>query len=215
MPRSPIPLVVLALLGLVGLVNLPTPALADPPTPMNSTIPNSVLLVGLGPAGPDSALGHCVVTYRDLANNPVPGAVIFWDFSACDAVWIADDQHDPRVTVDCAARTISAITDQNGSASFTFVGGGLQPGSTGPQVARVYADGLLLGSVKVSAFDLDGSDGVTVADLSFWSADYFSATNPDRSDYNAVGGVTIADLARWALAFFGGNQVESGTPHCP
>ena len=191
-------------------------AIAQVPSPANSTIPNHVNLVGLGPAGADSVSGHCYVVHRDLANNPVPGAVITFDFSAVGDMTIASDQPDPRLTVNCATRTVSAVTDANGRADLTIVGAGIpgRPASAQFQF-HIYADGILLGSPTLSAFDLNGTGGVDLTDLGLWLVDYVSGTNPMRSDFDGTGGVSLVDFSIWSAAFFHAGSPQSAASYCP
>lgn len=186
----------------------------DPP-PSNSTIPSLVPLVGHSGAVPDSALGRVTVTVRDLANNPVPNAHVVFDFSGMTDVRIAADPLDPRLLVNCLTRTVRAITGADGVASATIMGsstGGV--GSPTGSRVKIYADGVLLGAVPVAIYDLDGSGGVAIPDLSIWTADYFSVTNPARSDYDGNGIVSIPDLSRWGAAFFAGGSKASAVV-CP
>lgn len=201
---------------LVSAVCVASTARADLPTPANSTIPLHVNLVGYGPAGPDSAMGQCEVIFRDLANSPIPGAQVDFYFADVGDMTIASDPLDPRLTVRCLPRIVSAVTDVNGRAVFTIVGAGIpgRPASTQFQF-HVYADGVLLGSPTVSAFDLDGVGGVNMNDLALWFADYISGANPMRSDYDGSGGVTGADLSRWAAVYFGGGSTQSAASYCP
>jgi hypothetical protein len=130
-------------------------ALAGLPTPVNAVVPGHVLLVGLGPAGPDSVSGHVTCIIRDLSNNPIFESVVTFDFSACTDLAIASDQADPRVFTICSNRLVRALTDRNGIAHFTIIGAG-----TGPERS-----------------DLDGSGTVNGVDLSVWAAAYFSGRN--------------------------------------
>lgn len=192
-----------------------SPAFAGVPNPVNWTIPSHVTLVGLGPAGPDSAVGHVTCVIRDLANNPMPGSVVTLDFSACTDIAIADDQRDPRLFADCSARCVSAVTDVNGIARFTVIGAGTAGPIHPPSALRVYADGYYAGSPSVAVFERDGAGGLTLADLAFWTVDLFSATNPERSDLNGSLYVDIADLSVWAAAYFNGNNSLPTGPYCP
>lgn len=210
MPRSPL----FALLAAALLCG--APAHAQIPSPANSTIPGHVNLVGFGPVGADSASGHCYVIFRDLANNPVPGVTITFEFQAIQDMTIASDQPDPRLTVNCATRTVSAVTDANGRADFTIVGAGIpgRPASTQFQF-HVYADGVLLGSPMLSAFDLDGVGGVKLNDLALWFADYVTATSPMRADFDGSGNVSLSDLSIWSAAYFGSGSTQSAASYCP
>lgn len=187
-----------------------SPAFADA-VPANSTIPSRINLVAAGPTGAGSGLGSdATVVYRDFAANPVPGAPVVLDFSACHDVALAVDQMNPDLTVDCAAHTVTAITTAAGVASFTVIGRGLPGVAPEPDGSLgIYADGTLLGWISVGAFDPDGVNGVKLSDLALWTADYFSQANPSRSNYNGIGGVDLLDLADWGRAYFNGTNSES------
>lgn len=172
-------------------------------------------LVGLGPAGADSAMGQATCTIRDLANIPVPGVVVTFDFSACTDLAVASDQGDPRLFTNCPARSVSAMTDANGNARFTIIGRGTAGPVHPSSSLHVYADGVLAGSPSVGVLERDGSGGLTLADLSFWAADYFSGTNPERAELNGITGVNLLDLSMWANAYFGGNSTFPAGPYCP
>src|SRR5262249_49284417 len=94
----------------------------------------------------------------------------------------------------------------NGAGATTLLGGG-----------RIFANGVQFGSPTVSAFDLDGVNGVGANDLSIWLADFGTPGNPayGRSDYDCSGGVGVNDLAVWIAAFGSGAQVQSCSATCP
>ena len=192
------------------------PAGADTPIPpINATIPDHVVLVGRGPAGPDSAIGHVTVTIRDFANNPIEGSHVIFDFLACTDMAPAADQRDPRLSVDCSWPHVTAVTDANGIARLTVLGAGASGPATPPGAFKVYADGVLLGFPRLSVLERDGVNGLTLADLGFWAADLFSDLHPMRSDFDGNGFVGLADLSIWAAAYFnGGNTVPIGAV-CP
>jgi len=201
-------------LGLLclALAGAPAPASGDPFT---DTIPNHILVVARGPNGADTAMGRATVVIRDLAANPVPGVTVTIDFSACPDVAISQDQLDARYTVDCGLLTVTAVTDADGRADFTVLGTTRLVAPAGHACARIYANGILEAAVPVAVLDRDGTGGLTPADLSIWSADYFSATDPDRANLDAIAGVDLKDLAVWADAYFGGNDTASAGPYCP
>lgn len=200
------------------------PVIAGPgyPDPANSTVPCAIVVV---PAPAASAAHEVVVVHRDLANNPVPGAAIRIDFSACGGdVRIAQQQR-PGTSADCPTRSITQLTDADGRAVFRIIGGG-SGGICAAQgaCAEVRADGVLLATVQAAVLDLDGISGLTAADLSLFMHDFFNgAIQPGycaRGDYNFVQGacvtqeLTSADLSIWFNAYF----VEGGTwtvPLCP
>jgi len=191
------------------------PAFAGVPGPGNWRLPAHVTLVGLGPAGPDSAVGHVTCTILDLANGPVPGTVVTLDFSSCSDIAIVSDQRDPRLFTNCPARSVSAVADANGVARFTIMGSGKMAPAHSPQSLRIYGDGIYGGSASVAVLERDRSGGLTLADMSFWAADYFSGANPERADLDAVTGVNLLDLSVWAGAYFSGSNAYTAGPYCP
>lgn len=190
-------------------------ALANTPSPMNHTIPTHVVLVGHGPAGPDSVTGHVYCIIRDLASNPVPNSEVRFDFSGCTDLTIATDQRDPRLTVNCAQRTVTAITDQNGRVDLTIMGAATGGPPSPRQSMRIYADGVLIGSPPVAVLERDGFAGLTLADLSLWAADWFSGMELERADLDGSGWVSVADLSVWARAYFDGDNTYAIGTVCP
>lgn len=190
-------------------------ALADVPSPFNWLIPSHVRIVGVGSAGPDSVLGHVECVIRDLAMNPMPGAIVTFDFYECTDLVLASDQQDPRLSVNCAYRGVSAVTDEHGIARFTILGAGTQEPAHAPHSLNVYADGVFAGSPSVAVFERDGAGGLTLADLAYWTLDLFSGEYVERADLDGSGDVSIADLSVWAAAYFNGNNAFIAGPYCP
>jgi len=190
-------------------------AFAGPPSPGNSTIPSHMLVVGQGPAGPDSAMGQAACAYRDLANHPIVGAIVTLDFSACNDLVLASDQLDPRLATNCAAKTVSAVTDANGVARFTIMGSAIAAPAHPPQALHISANEEYLGGVAVGVLERDGSAGLTLADMAYWAADYFGSTNPERADLDGLSGVNLNDLSVWARAYFNGHNTLPAGPYCP
>lgn len=191
--------------------------------PCNSDAPGLIILVGLGADGSADPLGAFTVNVRDFNNVPVENSQVVLDFSGCPDSRLCADQHDPNVTVNCAAHSISRLTNVNGQATFRVLGcaihQGASPGSIGACL-YVYADGVFVGTPgcggahRVAALDQNGG-GVDGADMSPFLADYFSGKNYARSDYNGDGVVDGNDFSLWLVAFFaGGSAVSGGTP-CP
>lgn len=191
-------------------------AVAGIPSPANSSIPSHIHIVGRYGSQPDTSAGLFSVTARDLANNPISGAAIFVDFSWNPDVRLATDQLTSSVTVNCGSRTVRAYTDSRGQAFFTILGTGTgtPAGSTVP-TTRIYLDGMLLGVVPTSIYDLDGLNGIGANDLSLWLNDFGTGTNPLRGDYDGSGFVGANDLSVWLGAFGTGASSQSATPTCP
>lgn len=189
---------------------------ADTPGVGNSTVPACITLVGSDGANA-SALGTFTVIHRDLANNPIAGAQIVVDLSNALDMKLCAQQLAPGVVMDCPNGRATAITDGNGVATFTLLGGSNGAGNATTLLngGRIYGDGVLIGSPTVSAFDLDGQSGVGANDLSAWLGDFASGQPYGRSDYDCSGGIGANDLSFWFSAFGSGTQFVSCAASCP
>jgi hypothetical protein len=197
------------------LLVLAAAALADIPPAPTSTLPAFIRMVGSTAGVPDTLAGKFVVTVRDIANNPVPNADVRVDLSSCLDIHMASDQLNPNYRVDCATRTVGVYTNVDGIAAFTLLGSSWAAGSySGLSCARVYADGVLLGSPTVSAFDLTGSAGLTAADISVWLGDLGSMTYRGRSDFDQNGVLSAGDLSVW-LGVLGKQHSSVTSVACP
>lgn len=196
-------------------------AFAGVPSPANSPIPGRINLVGVDiSAAPDTAalLAKYSFTVRDLANNPIANSAVVIDFNGdVSDTRIGDTQPYFGVTANCGTHGVQALTNASGVVTFVVQGGGKNPtGASHPLLAgKVYADGVLLGSVAVGQYDLDGLGGVVLADLSKWAGDYFSNANPERADYDNLGGVTLLDLSVWSGVYFASKSFASAATYCP
>ena len=194
----------------------PSIALASPPSAANDTTPPCISLVGSYGSAPAPA-GEFYVICRDLANNPMAGAVVVIDLSTCTDLFICADQLDPAATVDCAHKTVSKLTAADGSVHFNVLGGSNGAGNavTFLNGGRIYKNGTLIQSPTVSAFDLDGASGVGAGDLSAFLTDFGSGNPYGRSDYDCSGTVGAGDLSMWLTAFGTGTMAESCAASCP
>jgi hypothetical protein len=183
----------------------------------NAIIPACITLVGSAGAVPATAFGDFQVVLRDLANNPVPNAAITIDLSGCRDLHLCADQLDPAATVDCAHKTVTKRTDASGTVHFTILGGSNGAGNAVTLLngGKIFGDGLFLGSPTVSAFDLDGSNGVAVNDLSVWLSDFGSFVNRGRSDFDCTGAIGINDFSLLLAAYGSGTQITSCATSCP
>jgi hypothetical protein len=179
--------------------------------------PLCISLVGSNAGVPAAAYGQFTITARDLANQPIPGAVIVVDFGECLDVTICADQLDPAASVDCAHKTVTKVAGADGRVEFIVLGGsnGAGNASTLLNGGRLYVNGRLYGSPSVSAYDLDGSGGVGASDLSAWLTDFGSGQNYGRSDYDCSGGIGASDLGLWLTAFASTTMAQSCTSQCP
>jgi pimeloyl-ACP methyl ester carboxylesterase len=190
-------------------------AFAGVPSPGNSSVPGCFSLVGSSVGVPDSLAGKFCVTVRDLANNPLNGSSVSVDISNASDLKYCDDQLNANYIQNCAAGTVRGFTDATGVACFTLLGSSQGAAATLGGGGRIYADGVLIGSPGVSAYDLDGAGGVGANDLSIWLIDFGSATPYGRSDYDCSGDVGANDLSLWLITFGGAASSESCLGVCP
>jgi hypothetical protein len=184
-----------------------------------STCPSVIRLVGMSGGVADTTLGRTIVRVGRFM-NPLLSTGVVIDFSQAPQVRFASDQPwnttwDGRPSVNCAARTVLAITDINGYAD-AVVAGGVTNLTSGPApVARVYADGVFWGDVPIVAYDLDGHGGVGAADLSLWLSAFGSGLDYGMLDYDQDGKLGAGDLSLWLDAFGSGGNAESAATTCP
>jgi hypothetical protein len=156
------------------------------------------------------------VTVKDLAGNVVAGSNVVLDFSGCTSdVKVGSVQSYHAETVGCSGVTVSNFTNASGVVAFTVIGGRSFSSAHAFGCAKVYADGVLLGSIGVGTYDNNNSTGVNLVDLSFWVNDYLAGTNPDRSDLNGSGTVNLVDLSSWVGTYLAGKSNTSSATVCP
>jgi hypothetical protein len=193
----------------------PASSHATTPSPGNSIAPACITLVG-SDGTHASALGTFTVIHRDLANNPIAGAQIVVDLSNVPDLLLCGQQVAPGVFMDCPNGRAMAITDANGVATFTLLGGSI--GGTGITLqngGRIHADGVLIKTPSVSAYDLDGQGGVGANDISLWLSDFATGQPFGRSDYDCSGSVGANDISFMLTAFGSSTQTISCASSCP
>ncbi len=189
---------------------------ASPPNPANCTIPSRISLVGSRQGVPDSTFGRFTVYVARLSGYPYAGAEVVVDLSAAPGTRLASSQAPNPIDVNCTAHTVRAWTNVQGLVSFTVMGSSSDAAlAPGPSQARIYANNVCLGTIPVAAYDLDGQNGVGIADLSIWARDYFSNEYYGRSDYDGDGVLGIGDLSLWTAALYAGGSSSSAASSCP
>ena len=203
------------ILALVSSMFAVAPAVAVAMPVSNSTVPSCISLVGSDGTSA-SSIGTFTVIVRDLANNPMPGVHVRVDLANAPDLRLCAQQLASGVILDCPGNAASVITDGGGRAVFTLMGSAIA-GSSGSGLGngRIYADGTLLSSPTVSAYDLDGASGVGANDFSLWFQDFTIGATYARSDLDCNGYVGANDLSFWLTAFGGGAQSVSCSAKCP
>ena len=159
-PLPVLPLLVL-LVALALPVALAAPAHAGVPSAANSVVDECLNVCPLG----DIAFK---VIVRDLASNPVANSQVWIDVCQAPSVH-ACLQNGCNVLV-------SGLTDASGAVLMHPTAGGVTPAPFS-QLARIYADGVLLTTRVVGSPDQDGDKVVTAADLAI-GASALGTNNP-------------------------------------
>ncbi len=198
----------------------PTHAGATTPSSNASEIPCGINLVGTA-AGSADPRGAFRIVVRGLSQDPIEGASVVIDFGACTPdIRICANQPQAGLFAECSAfgTLVHTTTDAMGTATMRIVGGAANNAAGSPaagaRCARIYADGVLLGSVNVGAFDQNGGGGLNVADVSVWLSDAFDDDLEGRSDFDCSGSVTPADLAVLTSVTFGDGSLTSCAGYC-
>ena len=207
--------------GVSALAECPAPGLGVPCS-ADSDIPCGIRLVGTTSGVPDQR-GEFQIVLRDLAHNPIPDADVSIDFGACATdIRIAASQPTSGVTVDCSTGVpvVHATTDANGIVRIRLVGGANHHASHDPgaafKCAEAWARGENLGRINVSAFDEDGTGGVSPVDVSLWLTDAFAFAGVyvGRSDFDCSFTITPGDLSLLLSTSLGAASLVSATNYC-
>ncbi len=199
-----------ALAAIAILSALPGPAHAvGVPYAPNCLVPSHIDLVGIN--GTTDPAGTFFVNVRDIDGVVIPAATVQIDFGQCSDVVLSAAQPYSGLLVSCVTSTVSATTDGAGTAVFSIAGGIADRTAVSPVgCAEIYANGILIGSVSVAAFDQDGIDGVTTNDLALWLCDLSTPAYEPRSDFDHDGVVSPADLRFMLSVLRIGGSTTSG-----
>ena len=195
-------------------------AMAGVPDPATSSI-GTVINLGGNTAGTVDVLAQKTMTIRDAFNNPIQNSTVVITFTNCTNQDIRLCNNQPNhagALFNCAAKTVTAVTNASGVATFRVAGGANNPGGNPAGAlagcASVQADGVPMGNLTVGAPDENNAGGVTVGDLSSFAGDRFGLYR-GRSDFNGDNAVTVADLALFSQFRFGGGSLASCGAACP
>ncbi len=189
------------------------------PSGQNSTIPMGIRVVGHNESGSPDLSGEFRVTVRDLANNVISGARVRVEFLPCAAVRLCPSQ-EPRITTvncDLDGPWVEGLTGVDGVWRAVIVGCSSGAGApASPGCARIHADGVLLGNVRVALPDLAGCDGVGANDLSVWLGDFVTGLDLQRCDLDFSGMIGANDLSLWLTLFgSGASALNCAAAPCP
>lgn len=199
------------------------------PSAANSTCPGFIRIVGGTPSGPDVTDGLFTVVVRDAVGtgSPIGGSRVTVSFCLAEDLRICQDQQNPAYTVDCEGGTVSALSDLQGVAQFTIIGGSydlLLQGASSRGSVKIYADdpvthqNVLISDESAttglvcSAPDLSGTGGLGASDFSLFANDLGSSWQ--RSDFNGDGVVDVDDESILLGIFGSGRMMISCPSYC-
>ncbi len=193
-------------LAFLLLVLAAPPALAQGvPDPRFTTIDPVVAGNTSGGAIGGTSPGFDVVM-KDVNNAPLAGIVVTLDFSAASIRLCA--VQNPGTTLDCAARTVSRVTNASGAVKFAVRLGGYDNANS----VVVRGNGDQFGPVPVRSTDLDGIDGTTgLGDLALFTANFLTNQTARESDFDGSGTTNLPDLVIFAAEFLD----AATSPYCP
>jgi hypothetical protein len=188
-----------------GFVVVASVASAGVPDPRFSTLDAVVVgnvsgtAIGGAPAGFD-------VTVRDVNNAPLSGRTVTLNFAA-SGMKVFSTQN-AGTTVNCAAKSISRVTNGSGAVNF----GARIAKWNNSNTVEVSADGVVLGNVKGRSTDLDGIDGRTgLNDLAILSTNLLTAPSAQNTDFDLNGVTGLSDLGVFATELLTGPTLS----YCP
>jgi hypothetical protein len=155
--------------------------------------------IGGSPAGFD-------VVVKDVNSAPLAGRTVTLDFSATPMkVYNAQNA---GTTINCAAKTISRVTNASGAVNFASRVGKFDNGNN----VDVIADGVPLFVVKGRSTDIDGTDGTTgLGDFAIFGNNFLNNALAQETDFDLSGGTALGDFAIFGAQFLSG---AVGT-YCP
>lgn len=219
-------------LAVCGLLSA-SAAMAGVPNAGTSTVGTFIRLGGFNNSNVVEPQVQKVITVRDAGGSVVQNSTVEIRFGVCTSTGefrICGTQPFAGVGVSCVDKAVVVVTDASGNATFRVVGHATNPGGGSGGVpaaglgdtpcAEVRADGIVLGSLRVKAYDQNGSNGVNPVDLSLFLNDRFNssctaypraacASYRSRSDYNDDGTINPVDLSLFLSVRFGNQSINS------
>lgn len=137
------------------------------------------------------------VVVRDVNNATLSGRTVTLNFAA-SGMKVYSTQN-AGTTVNCAAKSISRVT--NGSGAVVF--GAKVAKFNNSNTVEVSAEGVVLGNVKGRSTDIDGlvEGKVGLGDLSAFSVNYLLNTSAVETDYDVSGLTGLADLSLFSAEY--------------
>ena len=202
--------------------------MAGVPNAAQSNLNGSILQLGGSAAGVVDVRCEKQILVRDAALNPVANSVVIINFATCalSEIRLSTTQPHPGLTVNCAARTVSATTNASGIAVFRVLGGSnvLASADAGAAdgCASVTADGVPLGNLSVATADMNaanvGGAGVTGTDTVLFTGNRFGGPalyRPRANFAGVVGSIDGVDTVQFTGYRFGGGSSANGATFCP
>jgi hypothetical protein len=176
-----------ALFVLAAIALVPSAAVAKIPSWQNSDVPARMLVA------PDGSVEFHVV-FRDIANVPIAGSVVFVDLSRCTGLRIVGCSECAGATpYDPETRIFETQTAADGSATIRVCGSIVCDESAAEKPVWVMGDGAVVRWVTVATTDLSGNGLVDEADVALW--DVRAAAGDRIGDYDGDGDLDVADRA--------------------
>jgi hypothetical protein len=189
------------------------------PHPYYSTVPDHVTLAGTHAGEPDPS-GVVEVVVRSICSTPVPHAQVVFSFEPCPGSRQCN-VNVPGQTLICGERAIWTLADAQGIARATLLGSGSAMGGDFEcSVINVYADAVLLKTVRVAVLDQNGAittPGLELTDLIVVLRDLGVGIYRVRSDYDYSGTLSVVDFALLLQKYGSGASATGCEPHgfCP
>lgn len=185
--------------------------------------------------------GKFQVTVKDFAGNLIAGSQVMIDFSGCPDISVSCSQLTSFTgQTESAGKKVSGVTDALGNFTFQVQGAAnsntlgnanvtTAGTSAGTACAQLYADGVPIKALRVSAFDLNGAFGavgqnkVSSTDTAVQGREEINclavpANCKERNDVTMDGAVTSVDVSREGAANLdastGTGSFTTGT-YCP